>query len=617
MTRELNPSKEMGMTGNPHFTGHRGVPGGTRSVDLESLLPEGHPARLCWEHVCGSEVTAEIIKASKGASSSLPLFALWLFAASKGVGGAEDLAWLCQHTIGFKWLSSDLAVDAKSLAAFRHVEAEAVDELLAQCLLALRGSRGAPAADQLLAQYAEARRHILVLRQRLADPLAERCKRRDAAALQRRSLRRARIESAGADFRRLLTAREAEAARLAEQRLAEQRAAEQRLAEQRLAQEKLAAEQRAAEARRAAEATARQPAGAQPRPQQRRFVSLTSLDWGGAADGADGRFKRILTVTLLVFVALSVPLALIEPPPVERQKEEKIPQRLTKLFEEQQSKPKLEKPKLPEPKLEEPIKPKEELPKEKPSETPSEVKAPAKAVEPKPAPGAAVVKNARPAAGAEVAAARERASQTGLVAMRDQLAAMRDLSGTGTESLRSTTQSKVGSEGTQGQAERDLIGRAAGSGSGGVATQTVAHAGGGSLETRATSKVSVAAGRTGAGGTGAGGALPSIAEVEREAKGSKRTPEEIKLAFDANKSAIYGIYRRALRENPLLEGRVVLKLTIDPAGNVTACNVVSSGLKDPELEGKLVARIMLINFGTRPKLETWTGNYQIDFVPAS
>jgi periplasmic protein TonB len=602
MTRELNSSKEMGVSGEHHVK---------RSAELESLLPEGHPARLCWEHVCAGDVAAEIVKVSKGTSSSIPQFALWLFAASKGIGSAEELAWLCQRSIGYKWLSSGLAVDAKSLAAFRHVESQATDELLAQCLLALRGSgagRAASATDELLAQFAEALRYVHTLRQRLSDPLGERFSRRAAAADQRRMLRRARIESAAANFRGLLAARGAEAARLAEQRLAEQRVLEQKLAEQKLAAE--------AEARRAAAATEHPPvAPAVPMPGPRRFVSLTSLDWGGASDNADGQFKRILAITLLVFVGLSLPLALIKPPPVERQKDEKIPQRLTKLFEEQQAKPKLEKPQL-----EEPIKPKELTPKDiKPSEAPSEVKEAPKAVEPKaepkPAPGAAVVKNARlSGSGAEIAAARERASQTGLVAMRDQLAAMRDVSGTGTDSLRGTAQAKAGSEGTQRQAERDLIGRAAGAGSGGVAAQAVAHAGGGSLEARSTSRVSGPVGRAGAGG---GAALPSIAEVEREAKGSKRTPEDIKLAFDANKSAIYGIYRRALRENPQLEGRVVLKLTIDPAGNVTACNVVSSGLKDPDLEGKLVARIMLINFGTRAKLETWTGTYQIDFVPAS
>ena len=202
----------------------------------------------------------------------------------------------------------------------------------------------------------------------------------------------------------------------------------------------------------------------------------------------------------------------------------------------------------------------------------------------------------------EVAEARERASKTGLVAMRDQLAALRDLGNT--DSLRQE-QTQVGTEGTERRVERDLIGKAATAGSGGVATKSIAHAGGGTLQGRQTAKV---------GGPAGGG--PSLAEIERESKGSKRTAEEIKLAFDANKSAIYGIYRRALRANPLLEGRVVLKLTIDPSGQVSACSIVSSALKDPELEEKLVARVQLINFGTRPKLETWTGTYHIDFVPS-
>ncbi len=66
------------------------------------------------------------------------------------------------------------------------------------------------------------------------------------------------------------------------------------------------------------------------------------------------------------------------------------------------------------------------------------------------------------------------------------------------------------------------------------------------------------------------------AEAQRSGRSSKaaRTREEVELVFDRNKSAIYAIYSRALRDNPALQGKVVLEVTIAPSGEVT--DVVSS-----------------------------------------
>ncbi len=72
------------------------------------------------------------------------------------------------------------------------------------------------------------------------------------------------------------------------------------------------------------------------------------------------------------------------------------------------------------------------------------------------------------------------------------------------------------------------------------------------------------------------------AEAQRSGHSSKaaRTREEIELVFDRNKSAIYAIYSRALRDNPALQGKVVLEVTIAPSGEVTDCRIVSSELGD-------------------------------------
>lgn len=298
--------------------------------------------------------------------------------------------------------------------------------------------------------------------------------------------------------------------------------------------------------------------------------------------GETQRLRKILRVAAIVFVLVSLLLAVITPPPLERSEAEQLPPRLAKLIVEQKAPPPKPEPKpLPEPKKEEPKPEAEKAPEPEP-EIVREVPRP-KPVEDR------------------VQQAREKASKSGLLAMKDQLQALRSFN----DEALTQNQAKVGVEGTERREERDLITSRATSTSGGVAAPTIAHAGGGTLAGRATTRVEAPAG---GGGT--------LAKAKAQERSGKRTGEEIKLAFDANKSAIYGIYQRALRQNPLLEGRVVFRLTIAPTGEVTACTIVSSALNDPELEAKLVARIQLINFGARAKIEPWTGTYNIDFVPA-
>lgn len=293
------------------------------------------------------------------------------------------------------------------------------------------------------------------------------------------------------------------------------------------------------------------------------------------------RLKVIAIAAAALFLITSLLLSLIDPPPVDRAEAEKIPPRLARLVLERKENP----PKPPEPVIiEEEEKPEEEIPPEQPKPEKKKVVVPEK----KPEPTQEQVKKAR-----------EKASKSGLLAMRDQLAALRNLNA---DSLRSA-QTQVGKAGTQRKTERDLIAKKAKAGSGGVATQAIDHSGGGSLSGRETTQVDGPEG------------VPSLAEAEAESRSNKRTHEEIKLAFDANSAAIDGIYRRALRKNPLLEGSVVLDLTIAPSGAVTRCTIKSSTLNDPTLESKLVARISLINFGARENVEPWSGNYQIDFVP--
>ena len=155
---------------------------------------------------------------------------------------------------------------------------------------------------------------------------------------------------------------------------------------------------------------------------------------------------------------------------------------------------------------------------------------------------------------------------------------------------------------------RSMITSKVGTASGGIHTAALSrNTGGSGIAGRDTTQVaSPVAGI----GQSAGGARRTGTSGK-----ASRSREEIELVFDKNKGVIFALYNRALRMDPSLEGKLVLRLTIAPSGEVTFCEVVSSELDDLELERKLVQRIKLFRFEARD-VEPITTTKPIDFFPA-
>jgi protein TonB len=93
-----------------------------------------------------------------------------------------------------------------------------------------------------------------------------------------------------------------------------------------------------------------------------------------------------------------------------------------------------------------------------------------------------------------------------------------------------------------------------------------------------------------------------------------RGDDAIRRIMDENKGAIFALYNRALRQDPLLEGKVVFEMVIDPSGQIIELNLLSSDLADDALTRKILSRIHLIRFGEDDALPTRV-NYSFDFLP--
>lgn len=99
--------------------------------------------------------------------------------------------------------------------------------------------------------------------------------------------------------------------------------------------------------------------------------------------------------------------------------------------------------------------------------------------------------------------------------------------------------------------------------------------------------------------------------------GPSRTDEEIQIVFDRYKAALYRIYQRELRNDPTLRGKMVLKITIEPNGSVSACVIQSSDLASAALKNEVVDRVKKFNFGAKDGVPRIAILYPIDFLPAS
>ena len=367
------------------------------------------------------------------------------------------------------------------------------------------------------------------------------------------------------------------------------------------------------------------------------------LPWAISPDD-ERRFKRIARVVLITAAVVCIVLPWLPVLKPDRAQPQELPPRLAKLILEQ-AQP------LPPPAA----KPKVEVPpavaqREVESTRPDPVKAsprrpdaPAKVALNKEAlvPEARVPLPNKPPG--EIDAARRKAAGVGLLAMKDdlaelhgapvavQLAPVKQGPGVG-----SGVGVGVGAGNEAGVPTRALITSNATGGSGGINTAGYSrNTGGGGLAGRSTTLVEGAIGGGGGGGAGGGGARGrgdgngsgvggaggngsggAGGTLQRGGSGkASRSIEDVKLVFERNKGSIYAIYNRALREEPSLQGKVVLKLTIAPSGGVVECRIESSELRTPELEAKLLARIRQFDFGAKD-VDQMIVTWPVDFLPS-
>jgi outer membrane biosynthesis protein TonB len=332
------------------------------------------------------------------------------------------------------------------------------------------------------------------------------------------------------------------------------------------------------------------------------------MPWTGQEEDRR-RFRKTLLLSLLFTIMFGgVPLVWTLP---ERDKSlpVEVPERLAKMIEKKVPPKPVEKvkevrkdePKKDEtkPEKKEVVKPKEDTTKPIPTPTPTQV---------------------------EVKQARAKAETTGVLAFKnsfkDLMEDMPSELGADARITNSGRQNPGGAAGT-----RSLI-VAQGTGSGGIANFGISRGGSGngagSGSGRGGNGVGNGSGNAISGGgmnvgKATSGIVAGMGDADRplsKGAGPGRTDEEIQIVFDRHKAALYRIYNRELRIDPTLRGKMVLALTIEPDGHVSACRVQSTDLNSEALSVDIVDRVKRFNFGEKEGVPTTKILYPIDFLPA-
>ena len=303
----------------------------------------------------------------------------------------------------------------------------------------------------------------------------------------------------------------------------------------------------------------------------------------------DKRFNRSLGSSLAASVALMFLVATVALPVIERTEELEVPDRVARLVRQEIPKPPEPEPEpIVEPLPEEEPEPivAEELPEEIPEEA---IIQPILAEDPQPD-------------------SREQVKSKGILAFRENFAnaaLARPAADLGSQARLSNA-----GENAVGRPQRAMVTTNAAGSSGGINLADISRdvgGGGGGIGGVEVTRVASSIGGNGtadrplAGGNATAG----------------RTDEEIQIVFDRYKASLYRLYNRELRKDPTLRGQMVIRLTIEPDGTVSMCQLQSTDMNAPVLVEQVIGRVGGFDFGAKEDIAAITIIYPIDFLPSA
>ena len=214
----------------------------------------------------------------------------------------------------------------------------------------------------------------------------------------------------------------------------------------------------------------------------------------------------------------------------------------------------------------------------------------------------------QPTAAQDQPQAEEQVQDQGILAFRDKLESIKE-----TPIVASLgAKAQINSDDSAARPDRSMLTTNAPGSSGGIKLAALSRSvGGGTGDARGAVQGSALT-RASSGIRAAGSGNRPLSS----GPGPSRTDEEIQIVFDRYKAALYRLYNRELRRDPTLQGKMILRLTIEPDGSVSFCQLHSSDMNAPDLSAQVVGRVKTFDFGAK-EVPAVTIVYPIDFLPAA
>ena len=218
------------------------------------------------------------------------------------------------------------------------------------------------------------------------------------------------------------------------------------------------------------------------------------------------------------------------------------------------------------------------------------------------------IEKPQPTATPDQPQAEEQPQDQGILAFRDKLESIKE-----TPIVASLgSKAQINTDDSAARPDRSMLTTNAPGTSGGIKLAALSrNVGGGAGDARGAVQ--------GAALTHASSSIKSVGPGNRplsSGPGPSRTDEEIQIVFDRYKASLYRLYNRELRRDPTLQGKMILRLTIEPDGSVSLCQLQSTDMNAPDLSAQVVDRVKTFDFGAK-EVPAVTIVYPIDFLPAA
>ena len=140
----VSPDRKSSAAGIPRVEEPARSQGEIRFEIPDDTIAPSHPARVLWNMLGTLNLSAfsrecSSVEGAAGRSLKSPrmLLTLWLYAISRGVGSAREIARLVKTDVEFRWIVGNLEVGHHKLSAFRVGHGEALNRLMTDVLASL------------------------------------------------------------------------------------------------------------------------------------------------------------------------------------------------------------------------------------------------------------------------------------------------------------------------------------------------------------------------------------------------------------------------------------------------------------------------------------------------